>query len=156
MAYRGMARAADILKSADDEVGATQMLRTAGLRPTRQRIALTLLLYGNGNRHLSAEQLHADAIAADIPVSLATVYNTLNQFTRAGLLRELTVDNSRAFYDTNTSEHHHFFVEGEEDVIDVPGESMHIESLPQPPEGMEITRIDVVVRLRRKDAPMRH
>ena len=152
MAYFGALTTSPALKSSTDEAGATDMLRTAGLRPTRQRIALTLLLFGNGNRHLSAEQLHADAVAADIPVSLATVYNTLNQFTRAGLLRELTVDNSRAFYDTNTSEHHHFFVEGEEDVLDVPDDSMHIEDLPEPPEGMEITRVDVVVRRR----PKRH
>ncbi|PLX38091.1 MAG: transcriptional repressor [Hyphomicrobiales bacterium] len=150
MAYYGAPTDMHPLKSSTDEVGATTLLRAAGLRPTRQRIALTLLLYGNGNRHLSAEQLHADAVAADIPVSLATVYNTLNQFTQAGLLRELAVDNSRAFYDTNTTEHHHFFVEGENEVLDVPDDCMHIEALPEPPEGMEITSVEVVVRLRRK------
>ena len=123
-------------------------LRRVGLRPTRQRISLGWLLFAKGDRHVSAELLYEEAMRAKVPVSLATIYNTLHQFTEVGLLRQLAVDGSKSFFDTNTTEHHHFFVEGEEALIDVP---VHIEvgTLPSPPPGMEISRVDVVVRLRR-------
>lgn len=124
-------------------------LRRAGLRPTQQRLSLARILFAQGGRHVSAEILHAEARAARIPVSLATVYNTLNQFTEAGLLRELSVDGARTYFDTNTSEHHHFLVEGGS-VIDIPAGSINISALPEPPEGMEIVRVDVMVRLRKK------
>lgn len=126
-------------------------LRRVGLRPTRQRISLGWLLFAKGDRHVSAELLYEEAMRAKVPVSLATIYNTLHQFTEVGLLRQLAVDGSKSFFDTNTTEHHHFFVEGEEALIDVP---VHIEvgTLPAPPAGMEISRVDVVVRLRRKAA----
>jgi len=125
------------------------MLRDSGLRPTRQRMALAGILYARGNRHISAESLHEEAMAAKVPVSLATVYNTLHQFTEAGLLREVAVDGSKTYFDTNTSEHHHFFVEDDNQVIDIPEGRMGIDNVPEPPEGYEISRIDVVVRLRR-------
>ncbi|MBA4612973.1 transcriptional repressor [Stappia taiwanensis] len=127
------------------------MLRVAGLRPTRQRVALAELLYSKGNRHISAERLHEEAEAADVPVSLATVYNTLHQFTEAGLLREVAVEGTKTYFDTNTDDHHHFFIEGENRVIDIPGSGVAMTALPAAPEGMEIVRVDVVVRLRRKD-----
>lgn len=123
-------------------------LRSAGLRPTQQRLSLARLLFAQGDRHVSAEILHAQARNAHIPVSLATVYNTLNQFTEAGLLRELSVDGARAYFDTNTADHHHFIIEGG-GVLDVPQDSIAITALPEPPEGMEIVRVDVVVRLRK-------
>lgn len=126
------------------------LLRAAGLRPTRQRVALAELLFGRGNRHLSAETLFEEAIRARVPVSLATIYNTLHQFTAAGLLRELAVDGARAYYDTNIEEHHHFFVEGEDRLFDIPATALTVDGLPQAPDGMEIVRVDVVVRLRRK------
>lgn len=126
-------------------------LREYGLRPTRQRLALAHLLFAQGDRHISAERLHEEALQRAVPVSLATVYNTLRQFTDAGLLREVMVDGSKAVFDTNTSSHHHFFVEDEERVIDVPNGSMGLNRLPEPPEGYEISRVDVVVRLRRVD-----
>lgn len=125
------------------------MLRMSGLRPTRQRLALAGLLYGRGNRHISAEGLHEEAIARNFPVSLATVYNTLHQFTDAGLLREVAVDGSKTYFDTNTADHHHFFVEDDNVVIDIPQDRMGIGRVPEPPEGYEISRVDVVVRLRR-------
>jgi Fur family iron response transcriptional regulator len=125
------------------------MLRRSGLRPTRQRLALAELLYCKGNRHISAEGLHEEAIAKSFPVSLATVYNTLHQFTDAGLLREVAVDGSKTYFDTNTTDHHHFFVEGDNMVIDIPPDRMGIGRVPEPPEGYEISRVDVVVRLRR-------
>ncbi|MFO1184645.1 MAG: Fur family transcriptional regulator [Bauldia sp.] len=124
-------------------------LRQAGLRPTRQRLALASLLFGKGNRHLSAENLHEEAVLARVPVSLATVYNTLNQFTEVGLLREVAVDGSKTYFDTNTSNHHHFFIEGDNMVVDIPESGLTVDDLPVPPPGMEIVRVDVVVRLRR-------
>ncbi|MCX5567915.1 Fur family transcriptional regulator [Kaistia sp. K-TC2] len=125
------------------------MLRTAGLRPTRQRLALAEILFERGNRHISAEGLHEEAMSHRVPVSLATVYNTLHQFTEAGLLREVAVDGSKTYFDTNVDDHHHFFVEGENRVLDIPMSSLRVEDVPVPPEGMEITRVDIVVRLRR-------
>ncbi|CAN5309107.1 Fur family transcriptional regulator [soil metagenome] len=125
------------------------MLREAGLRPTRQRLALAELLYAKGDRHISAEGLHEEALVGRVPVSLATIYNTLHQFTGAGLLREVAVDGSKTYFDTNTTEHHHFFVEDDESVFDIPVGQMGVGKLPEPPPGYEISRVDVVVRLRR-------
>ncbi|MEO8669012.1 MAG: iron response transcriptional regulator IrrA [Bauldia sp.] len=128
------------------------MLRGSGLRPTRQRLALAELLYAKGNRHISAEGLHEEAMLQRVPVSLATVYNTLHQFTGAGLLREVAVDGSKTYFDTNTTDHHHFFVEDDDMVIDIPVGRMGVDNLPEPPPGYEISRVDVVVRLRRVKA----
>ena len=125
-------------------------LRQARLRPTRQRIALGWLLFGRGNRHLAAEMLFEEARAAKLPVSLATVYNTLHQFTAAGILREIAVDGARVYFDTNTSDHHHFLVEDDGELYDIPGSTMAGLNLPKPPEGLKVARIDVVVRLRRE------
>lgn len=125
-------------------------LREAGLRPTRQRIALGELLFADGDRHVTAEMLHEEAILRGVPVSLATVYNTLHQFTGVGLLRELAVDGSKTYFDTNTSNHHHFFCDQNDNLFDVPPGQMVISGLPDAPEGMEIDRVDVVVRLKKK------
>jgi Fur family transcriptional regulator, iron response regulator len=127
------------------EIGA--LLRRANLRPTRQRVALATLLFGNGDRHVTAEILHEEAVAAGEKVSLATVYNTLHQFQRAGLLREIAIGGQRAYFDTNISNHNHFFVEAEGQLIDIPGSSIRVDGLPEPPEHLEISYIDVVVRL---------
>jgi Fur family iron response transcriptional regulator len=124
-------------------------LRRVGLRPTRQRISLGWILFAKGDRHVTAELLYEEAMRARVPVSLATVYNTLHQFTEAGLLRQLAVDGSKSYFDTNMTEHHHFFLEGDDALMDVPGE-IAVGDLPTPPEGMEIARVDVIVRLRRK------
>ncbi|GAB4069541.1 transcriptional repressor [Ancylobacter sonchi] len=126
------------------------MLRDVGLRPTRQRLALGWLLFAKGDRHVSAEILHEEAIKARFPVSLATVYNTLHQFTEVGLLRELAIDGSKTYFDTNPSDHHHFFMEGENHLLDIPSTAVEVERVPEPPEGYEIARVDVVVRLRPK------
>ena len=126
------------------------MLREVGLRPTRQRMALGWILFGKGDRHLTAEALYEEASRAKVPVSLATIYNTLHQFTEVGLLRQVPVDGSKAYFDTNASAHHHFFVEGEDELLDIPGADVIVGKTPTPPEGYEIARIDVVVRLRRK------
>lgn len=125
-------------------------LKTAGLRPTRQRVALASLLFAQGDRHVSAEQLHAEVRGAGMSVSLATVYNTLHQFTGAGLLRVVAIEGNRSYFDTNTSDHHHFYIEHENRVIDVPGNDVTVSNLPEPPEGMEIANVDIVIRLRKK------
>jgi Fur family transcriptional regulator, iron response regulator len=128
------------------------MLREVGLRPTRQRMALGWLLFGKGDRHLTAEMLYEEASRAKVPVSLATIYNTLHQFTEVGLLRQIAVDGSKAYFDTNTSTHHHFFVEGENELLDITGADVLVGNSPTPPEGYEVERVDVIVRLRRKAA----
>jgi Fur family iron response transcriptional regulator len=123
------------------------LLRRAGLRPTRQRLALATLLFANGDRHVTAEILHEEAVRAGQRVSLATVYNTLHQFKRAGLLREIAIGGQRAYFDTNTSNHNHYFIEDDGKLIDIPGDSIRVDGLPQPPENLRISHIDVVVRL---------
>ncbi|MEM6615047.1 MAG: iron response transcriptional regulator IrrA [Pseudomonadota bacterium] len=130
--------------------GVRDALKVAGLRPTRQRLALGQLLFDGHGRHITAERLYEEALRAKIPVSLATVYNTLNQFTSAGLLREIALDGARTTYDTNTSHHHHFVDEDTNEVCDIPANAVQINALPEAPEGMEIARVDVVVRLRAK------
>jgi Fur family iron response transcriptional regulator len=136
-------------KSRDMGVDAAARLRSVGLRPTRQRIELVGLLYGVGDRHVTAESLHAEAVQAGVQVSLATVYNTLHQFTDSGLLRQVVVDALRSYFDTNTGDHQHFFVEEEGRLIDIPGEDIAVAGVPPPPRGMSVERIDVVVRVRR-------
>ncbi len=128
-----------------------KMLREAKLRPTRQRVALAKLLYSKGKRHVSAELLHEEALAAKVPVSLATIYNTLHQFTEAGLLLAVVIDSTKTYFDTYVDHHHHFFVEDDNTVFDVPSGEVEFGRLPEIPEGMEISKIDVVVRLRRKN-----
>jgi len=126
------------------------LLRRAGLRPTRQRLVLGAFLFSNGGRHVTAEMLHAEAAEANIQISLATIYNTLNQFTDAGLLRQIGVDGSKSFFDTNPSTHHHYYVDQEDRLLDVPEPGVEIDQLPQPLPGYEISRVDVIVHLRRK------
>jgi len=122
-------------------------LRDAGLRPTRQRLALGRLLFDGGDRHVTAEALHEEAQKAGVSVSLATVYNTLHQFTDAHLLREVVVDSSRTYFDTNVSDHHHFFVENSGHLMDIDGDKIAVMGLPEAPEGTSLARVDVIVRL---------
>ena len=122
-------------------------LRTSGLRPTRQRLALAKLLFDNGDRHVTAEQLHSEALNSNIRVSLATVYNTLHQFTDVGMLREIVVDAGRSYFDTNTSVHHHFFFEKSGRLEDIPGNLVSVAKIPDAPPGTAITRVEVVVRV---------
>lgn len=125
-------------------------LRAAGLRPTRQRLALGVLLFGSGaDRHVTAEELHDEAVSQGTRVSLATVYNTLNQFTAAGLLRQVLVGPGRLYFDTNIGDHHHFYVEGDGTLLDIPADRVSITRLPAAPAGMSVERVDVVVRVRR-------
>lgn len=126
------------------------MLRKVGLRPTRQRMVLGWILFSRGNRHITAEMLYEEARAAKMTTSLATIYNTLHQFTEAGLLRPVAVEASKSFFNTNPSEHHHFFIEDDQTVADIPDADVALDRMPEPPPGYEIARVEVTVRLRRK------
>ena len=126
------------------------MLRDVNLRPTRQRMSLGWILFSKGDRHLTAEMLYEEATKAKVPVSLATVYNALHQFTDVGLLRQVAVDGSKTYFDTNVSDHHHFFVEGDNELVDIPNAEVLLDKLPSAPAGYEVARVDVVVRLKKK------
>jgi Fur family iron response transcriptional regulator len=126
---------------------ALDRLQAAGLRPTRQRLDLARLLFEGHDRHVTAEQLHGEALAANLPVSLATVYNTLNQFTAAGLLHEVVVEAGKSYFDTNISDHHHFFMENTGRLEDIPADAIVVENLPEPPPGTRVARVDVIIRL---------
>ena len=128
---------------------AIDRLKSAGLRPTRQRLALARLLYDRGDRHVTAEQLHQEAAASNVRLSLATVYNTLHQFTSLGMLREVVVEPGRSYFDTNIGDHHHFFDEDTGELADIPGNEVELTKLPAPPIGARISRVDVIVRLKR-------
>lgn len=131
---------------------ALKRLRDVGLRPTRQRLSLGRLLFEGGNRHVTAEQVHEEALGTGVKVSLATVYNTLHQFTEAGMLREVVVDAGRTYFDTNVDDHHHFFYEDSGDLCDIPLQSVQVTDLPTPPDGHDVARVDVVVRIRPRQA----
>lgn len=127
--------------------GAIVQLKEAGLRPTRQRIALAKLLFEGENRHVTAEELHDEARAAGVSVSLATVYNALHQFTDAGMMREVVVEAGRSYFDTNTGDHHHFFHEDTGTLDDIPSDEISLPSLPKAPDGTTVRRVDVIVRV---------
>jgi Fur family iron response transcriptional regulator len=121
-----------------------------GLRPTRQRMALGWILFGKGPRHLTAEMLYEEATQAKVPVSLATVYNTLNLLTDAGLLRQVSVDGAKTYFDTNVTSHHHFYLENSHELVDIPDPQLMLREMPDVPQGYEVSRIDMIVRLRKK------
>ena len=123
-------------------------LRAVGLRPTRTRVALSSLLFAKGDRHVTAETLFEEATRAKVSVSLATIYNTLHQFTEVGFLRQVAIDASKSYFDTNNTEHHHFYIEDRHELMDIPSTNVIVGKPPMAPDGYEITRIDVVVRLR--------
>ena len=127
---------------------ATSILNRAGLRPTRQRLLLTQALFEHGDRHVTAEQLHSEAELEGATISLATVYNTLHQLLAAGLVREVVVEAGRAYFDTNVSDHNHLYNETNGQLLDIPGDLVNLDSLPEIPEGYTVHRVDVVVRLR--------
>jgi Fur family iron response transcriptional regulator len=129
---------------------ALERLRAHGLRPTRQRLALSGLLFAGPDRHVTAEMLHDEARGRGYDLSLATVYNTLHQFTEAGLLRQVVVDGDKTYFDTNVSEHHHFFHESDRRLVDIPVGAIRVEGLPDAPEGSSVARVDVIVRLKDK------
>ena len=138
-----------MVKTMRDNGKAVERLRAAGLRPTRQRVELAGLLFKGAHRHVTAESLHEEATGQDLKISLATIYNTLHQFTHAGLLRQVIVDAARGYFDTNTGDHQHFFLEEEGRLIDIPGDAISVSGVPTPPSGLAVDRVDVVVRVKR-------
>ena len=134
--------------SPTEDLSPRERLLCAGLRPTRQRILLTSLLFGKCDRHVTAESLFHEASRREAKISLATVYNTLRQFQRIGLLREITVGGGRVYYDTNTSSHYHFLIEDTNDLIDIPASNIVVEFMRKLPPGVEIMHVDVVIRMR--------
>ena len=140
------------MQNAVDANDFIELVRQAGLRPTRQRLSLARQLFMNGDRHVTAERLHSESLDQGFSVSLATVYNTLHQFTNAGLLRELVVDAGRSYFDTNDSAHHHLYFEEIGELRDVPGDNVAIENLPMLPHGMKVSRIDVIIRVKNGSA----
>ena len=135
-------------KSSAANTTVLERLRTAGLRPTRQRLSLAKLLFGRGHRHVSAEQLFNEAKGQRVDVSLATVYNALHDFTAKGLLREISIDSSSSYFDTNTGNHHHFYFERSGHLEDVGADQVSIAALPEAPGGAEISRVDVIIRIK--------
>ena len=134
----------------DAQMRGSKWLETGGLRPTRQRVALATLLVGDGrNRHVTAESLFEASRAAGERVSLATVYNTLRAFCEVGLMQEVTVDGSKSYFDTRTDDHPHFYWEDTQKLTDAPADQLRLASVPDAPEGTEIAKVDVVIRLRR-------
>jgi Fur family iron response transcriptional regulator len=129
------------------EATVLEHLRAAGLRPTRQRVALARLLFGRGNRHVTAEGLFSEARQHRVHLSLATVYNALHDFTTKGLLREISLDSNGFYFDTNTDDHHHFYFERSGRLEDIPAEKVRIAALPPAPGGAEVSRVDVIIRV---------
>ena len=125
-------------------------LERGGLRPTRQRMVLAGLLVGDGeNRHVTAESLHGAVGQSEEKVSLATVYNTLRAFCEAGLMQEVVVDGSKSYFDTRMDDHPHFFWEDTHELTDAPADQLVIARVPDAPVGTVISRVDVVIRLKR-------
>jgi len=132
---------------ARSDASLVRRLRLAGLRPTRQRVELARILFTQPHRHVTADELYAAARERAIDVSLATIYNTLNQFTGAGLLRELTLSPGCSYFDTNTGSHHHFFYEDEGRLVDIPEAEVVLSGLPTAPAGSVVRRVDVIIRV---------
>lgn len=132
------------------DAGCKSMLVAAGLRPTRQRVLLSHLLFSKGDRHVTADMLFTEAGDAGCPVSQATVYNTLNQFTRAGLLLRIGPDGSRSFFDTNTTPHPHYYLDGEDMLLDIPEQDLALTKIPDVLPGHEVSRVDLIIHLRRR------
>ena len=124
-------------------------LKSHGLRTTKPRLLLADLLFSGGNRHLTADGLFAEARRAGLRVSQATIYNTLNQFCEAGLLREVQVDQARSYFDTNLDDHHHFYIEEDGQLIDIDAHAVALDKVPEAPDGFCVTGVDIVIRLQR-------
>lgn len=122
-------------------------LQSAGLRATPKRIAIGGLLFDGQDRHVTADDVAVMARKSGIRVSLATVYNTLNQFVSAGLMKRITLDTDRTYFDTNVSDHHHLFFEQNGVLHDIPGDSIRVEGLPEIPAGAKVRSVEVIVRM---------
>ena len=135
-------------KTSTADLTVLERLRSSGLRPTRQRLALAKLLFAQGDRHVTAEGLFNEAKEHRVDVSLATVYNALHDFTEKSLLREISIDSSRSYFDTNVGDHYHFYFERSGKLQDIPAEQIAITHLPQAPDGAVVARVDVIIRVK--------
>ena len=126
------------------------LLKSAGMRSTRQREAVAKCLFDGPDRHLTAEMLFDELLATGARASLATIYNTLNLMLEAGLLRQVCVDGSKTYFDTNTRSHQHFYFENTRELVDIPGSDWTVEDVVLPSQEYDLARVDVIVRLRKK------
>ncbi len=134
-----------------DDAVLTERLREAGLRPTRQRVAIAALLLDGRHRHVSADSLAREIRQTGAHMAGGTIYNTLNQFTEAGLLRRVTIHNEHSVFDTNTEHHHHFYDAEQDRLIDIPADEVLLASLPGAPEGHDIKAVDVLIHISQND-----
>jgi|AACY02.16.fsa_nt_gi Fe2+/Zn2+ uptake regulation proteins len=123
-------------------------LREAGLRPTKQRLILMNAMFGNGDRHFTAEELFREVGGAGASMVLATVYNTLNVLADHGVLRRVSVDGQRSWFDTNIKPHHHFYVDDDQQLIDIDSTKLKVVGMPELPEGRALEQVDVIIRIR--------
>ena len=126
---------------------AMKKIESSGIRPTKQRRVLAKILFENGNRHLSADELFDDVKKEDRKISMATVYNTLKQFTSLGLVREVVVDQNKSLYCTNHKSHYHLYIEDEGKIVDIPTKNIDL-NIPSIPACLQLHNIDVIVRIR--------
>ena len=126
---------------------AMKKIESSGIRPTKQRRVLAKILFEKGNRHLSADELFHDVKKEDRKISMATVYNTLKQFTSLGLVREVVVDQNKSLYCTNHKSHYHLYSEDEGKIIDIPTENVNL-NIPSIPACLQLYNIDIIVRIR--------
>ena len=129
---------------------AIELLKNVALRPTKQRIALTKILFQENNLHVTAEQLHSEAIRKGYKISLATVYNALNSFKEAGIVKQVLVEPGKIYFDTNTESHHHFYIEETGELVDVPDDECKIVSLPRIPAEYMVSQVEITIRLKHK------
>jgi Fur family transcriptional regulator, iron response regulator len=146
----GRAAKREFMPTTAEELRHSATLRAHGLRPTRQRVAMMRLLFSGDDRHVSAEDMRAEADASGGRLPLATVYNSLRQFVEVGLLREVATIETRCIFDTRTDAHHHFLQSETGEMTDISNDGVAFARLPEPPEGMEIAGCEVTIRLRRK------
>ena len=126
---------------------AMKKIESSGIRPTKQRRVLAKILFEKGNRHLSADELFHDVKKEDRKISMATVYNTLKQFTSLGLVREVVVDQNKSLYCTNHKSHYHLYIEDEGKIVDIPTKNIDL-NIPSIPACLQLYNIDVIVRIR--------
>tara|TARA_B100000686_G_C15782760_1_gene475812 strand:- start:32 stop:481 length:450 start_codon:yes stop_codon:yes gene_type:complete len=126
---------------------AINKLEKKGIRATKQRRILAKLIFDKGKRHISAENLFDEVKKEERKISMATIYNTLKQFTSLGLIREIVVDQNKSLYCNNNQSHYHLYIEDESKVVDIPTKNIDL-NIPSIPACLQLHNIDVIVRIR--------
>jgi len=127
--------------------GAINTLEKNGIRATKQRRVLAKIIFDKGKRHISAENLFDEVKKEERKISMATVYNTLKQFTSLGLIREIVVDQNKSLYCNNNQSHYHLYIEDEGKIVDIPTKNINL-NIPSMPACLQLHNIDVIVRIR--------